>query len=86
MFLDSAELCLRRIAERVAQGGHDVPEEDVRRRFERVFPVFWQHYQPLADRCLIAFNGGVFNSHPCPRRHHRCRTKESFNVFLLFIQ
>ena len=58
VFLDSAELCLRRIAERVAQGGHEVPEEDVRRRFERVFPVFWQHYQPLADRCLIVFNGG----------------------------
>lgn len=58
VFLDSVELCLRRIAERVAQGGHDVPEEDVRRRFRRVFPVFWQRYRPLADRCLVIFNGG----------------------------
>lgn len=58
VFLDSVELCLHRIAERVAQGGHDVPEEDVRRRFERVFPVFWQQYRPHADRCLLVFNGG----------------------------
>lgn len=58
VFLDSVELCLHRIAERVAQGGHDVPEEDVRRRFQRVFPVFWQQYRPLADRCLVIFNGG----------------------------
>ncbi len=58
VFLDSVELCLHRIAERVAQGGHDVPEDDVRRRFQRVFPVFWRQYRPLADRCLLIFNGG----------------------------
>lgn len=58
VFLDSVALCLRRIAERVAQGGHDVPEDDVRRRFGRVFPVFWQRYRPLADRCMVVFNGG----------------------------
>lgn len=58
VFLDSVELCLCRIAERVAQGGHDVPEEDVRRRFQRVFPVFWQQYRPHANHCLLVFNGG----------------------------
>ena len=58
VFLDSETLCLHRISERVQQGGHDVPEEDVRRRFKRVFSVFWNHYRPLADRCLIVYNGG----------------------------
>jgi predicted ABC-type ATPase len=58
VFLDSAELCLRRITERVAQGGHDVPEEDVRRRFLRAAPVFWQQYRPLAHQCMVVFNGG----------------------------
>ncbi len=58
VFLDSPDLCLHRIAERVAQGGHGVPEADVRRRFQRVFPVFWQQYRPLAERCLLVFNGG----------------------------
>jgi predicted ABC-type ATPase len=58
VFLDSVELCLRRISERVVQGGHDVPEEDVRRRFQRVFRVFWQQYRPHANHCLLVFNGG----------------------------
>lgn len=57
VFLDSAELCLRRITERVAQGGHDVPEEDVRRRFTRAAPVFWQQYRPLAHQSMVVFNG-----------------------------
>ena len=46
VFLDSVALCLHRISERVQQGGHDVPEEDVRRRFRRVFSVFWNSYRP----------------------------------------
>ena len=33
--LDSADQALYRIRNRVALGGHDVPEEDVRRRFSR---------------------------------------------------
>jgi len=31
----SPEICLARIARRVSEGGHDVPEADVRHRFER---------------------------------------------------
>ena len=33
--LSSSQLALRRIAARVRQGGHDVPREDVLRRFDR---------------------------------------------------
>ena len=32
--LESAELHIRRVAERVAQGGHDIPEETIRGRFQ----------------------------------------------------
>ncbi len=31
----NVEICLTRIARRVSEGGHDVPEADVRRRFQR---------------------------------------------------
>ena len=58
VFLDSEALCLHRITGRVQQGGHDVPEADVRRRFGRVFPVFWNNYRPLANRCVLVYNGG----------------------------
>ena len=35
--LDTAEDCISRVANRVSKGGHDIPSEDVRRRFsERI--------------------------------------------------
>ena len=34
-FIDRVEICLERIARRVAEGGHFVPEADARRRFTR---------------------------------------------------
>jgi predicted ABC-type ATPase len=33
--LDSPERCIQRVRERVAQGGHSVPDNDVRRRYAR---------------------------------------------------
>ena len=33
--LESAELHIARVKSRVARGGHDIPEEDIRRRYER---------------------------------------------------
>lgn len=56
--LDSAELCMARIRERVAQGGHHVPDEDVRRRFGRARYLFWHHYRPLADNWQLFSNTG----------------------------
>ena len=35
VFLDSEELCVRRVRSRVQKGGHFVPENDIRRRFKR---------------------------------------------------
>lgn len=35
IFLDSADTCIVRVRERVRRGGHNVPEEDIRRRFSR---------------------------------------------------
>lgn len=56
--LDSAELCIARIRERVAQGGHNVPDEDVRRRFIRARHMFWTHYRHLADDWQLFGNAG----------------------------
>lgn len=33
--LDNSERCIRRVQERAAQGGHDVADADVRRRYDR---------------------------------------------------
>ncbi|HEX7363452.1 MAG TPA: AAA family ATPase [Bryobacteraceae bacterium] len=33
--LDSPERCMQRVQERVSHGGHDIPDEDIRRRYNR---------------------------------------------------
>jgi predicted ABC-type ATPase len=45
----SADFALARVAARAALGGHDVPETDVRRRFERGRQLFFGVYQPLVS-------------------------------------
>jgi len=49
---------LSRIANRVRQGGHDVPRTDVLRRFKRGWTNFLNVYQPLADHWAIYENSG----------------------------
>ena len=56
LFLKSADVCLARVAERVRKGGHDVPEVDVRRRFNRSLRNFWMLYRGMADRWVIVYN------------------------------
>ena len=54
--LDSPRLALRRIASRVRQGGHNVPKNDVIRRFERGWLNFQDFYRPLADAWTVYDN------------------------------
>lgn len=56
--LRSPELAIKRVAHRVKQGGHHVPAEDVRRRFERGWPNFERYYRPLADVWAVYENSG----------------------------
>jgi len=58
VFIDSDEMSLNRVRHRVRVGGHDVPEEDVRRRFLRTYANFWKLYRPLADDWMVYYNGG----------------------------
>jgi len=48
-WLDSAELAIRRVAERVRAGGHHIPDDDVRRRYGRSVKNFLDLYRPVAD-------------------------------------
>lgn len=51
--LDDVRLSLERVAARVRSGGHDVPEADVRRRFNRSWGNFEAHYRPLSERSWV---------------------------------
>jgi predicted ABC-type ATPase len=56
--LASPRLAFSRIANRVRQGGHDVPRSDVMRRFKRGWVNFLDVYKPLADHWAIYENSG----------------------------
>lgn len=47
---------MARVAERVRQGGHNVPEDVIRRRFERGLSNFFTLYQAVADSWQVFDN------------------------------
>lgn len=47
--LQHPEQAIARVAERVRQGGHDVPEDTIRRRFHAGIANFYALYAPLVD-------------------------------------
>jgi predicted ABC-type ATPase len=51
--LPSVEFAIERVKLRVAQGGHNVPEGDVIRRFERSWINFQEIYKPLSDSWIV---------------------------------
>ena len=57
VFLESADVCKKRIAFRVKKGGHDVPSEDIDRRYHRSITNFWKHYISLSDSWQLFYNG-----------------------------
>lgn len=59
--LPSAEASIARVANRVAEGGHGIPEDTLRRRFVVSGEYLESTYKPLADRWQIYASGT-----PCP--------------------
>jgi len=56
LWLPSPELAIARIKDRVAEGGHNVPAEDVRRRFKRGINNFFSLYEPSLDSWMLFDN------------------------------
>ncbi|MCU7814145.1 MAG: zeta toxin family protein [Candidatus Thiodiazotropha sp. (ex Rostrolucina anterorostrata)] len=56
--LQSPELAIARVAERVRQGGHDIPEPVIRRRFDAGLRYFDSLYRPLVDDWMLFDNSG----------------------------
>jgi len=58
LWLKSVDLALSRVKERVSRGGHDVPEQVIRRRFDRSMRNFLVHYRHLAEVWTLFDNSG----------------------------
>ena len=49
LWLPSADMAVSRVANRVRQGGHNIPEADIRRRYASGLKNFFETYQRLVD-------------------------------------
>ena len=56
--LPSAEMSKLRVAERVAHGGHAIPEADIERRFPRSLRHLLDDFSQRVDRCICFMNDG----------------------------
>ena len=56
--LDSADEAIARVAQRVQQGGHHIPEDTIRRRFAAGRENFDRVYAPLVDAWALYENAG----------------------------
>jgi predicted ABC-type ATPase len=56
--LPSPEMAIARVRQRVAAGGHNVPEDVIRRRFDAGLRNFSQIYRPLVDEWVLYDNSG----------------------------
>lgn len=56
--LPNPEAAVARVAQRVSEGGHDVPEPVIRRRFDAGWTNFVQVYRDLVDEGALYGNSG----------------------------
>ena len=60
LWLPDVALNVSRVAERVRQGGHNVPEADIQRRYRRGIANFLHVYRPLTDFWIVYDNSGFW--------------------------
>ena len=56
VWLQSVDLAIERVAERVRRGGHAIPSKELRRRYQRGINNLFELYIPLADTWAIYDN------------------------------
>jgi len=84
LWVPSPELAIARIKDRVAEGGHNVPAEDVRRRFSRGINNFLALYESLLDSWMLFDNSKARPVLIAKRRnaHKEIANEELFKLVL----
>lgn len=59
LWLVSPKLAVERVKQRVIEGGHDVPQPIIRRRYERSRQNFFSLYQPIVHSWIVYDNSGA---------------------------
>lgn len=55
-WLNSPELAIHRVRSRVLAGGHNIPDNVVRRRYQMGLKYFFETYLPICDKWVLADN------------------------------
>ena len=55
-WIHSADLAVRRVRDRVAAGGHSIPDNVIRRRYDMGLRYFFNDYMPVSDRWILVDN------------------------------
>jgi len=69
LWLPSPELAVQRVAHRVAQGGHNIPEETIKRRYHIGLENLIKYYLPLSDSAIILDNSIAEKNEIIARKH-----------------
>lgn len=59
LWIPNTQLAVARVKDRVAQGGHNVPIVDIKRRFRRSIERFFRDYRLLADKWVLFNNADI---------------------------
>ena len=60
LFLPNCMDCIERVKKRVQNGGHNVPAEDIIRRYYKSVVKFWCEYRFLVDEWTLFYNGNEY--------------------------
>lgn len=58
LYLTHVDIAIARVAARAAQGGHDIPEQVIRRRFAIGWQNFIDYYCKIVDKWAVYDNSG----------------------------
>ncbi len=75
-WINSVELALERIADRVKSGGHNIPEEVVRRRYTRSLDNLVNLFMPVSDKWYV-----IDNSFERPIKAVKGKSQNSIKIF-----
>jgi len=57
-WLRTPDLAVKRVETRVKEGGHNIPEEIIRRRYEKGLIIFFNIFKPIVDEWMFIDNSG----------------------------
>lgn len=60
-YLNSMELAIERVRTRVSEGGHNIPEDVIRRRYEKGLENFFGIFKPIVNNWIFIDNSKKFS-------------------------